>query len=117
MQSVSTALDTSASTAILSSLQKFQSTHYGSQRRISQHPYVAQSHSSEAEIDIRVAGEKTGPVTGPPPPASDESKNAILSASQEDSTGQSAPGQDGGDKDAGKKVKSEKECTDISAFV
>lgn len=69
------------------------------------------------EANGRQAGEKTGPVTGAPPPVSDESKNAILQASNEDVVGQSAPGQDGGDKDAGKKQKSEKECTDDSAFV
>jgi len=56
-------------------------------------------------------------VTGPPPPVSSESKNAILQAAQQDVTGQSAPGQDGGDKEAPKKQKTEKECMDISAFV
>jgi len=57
------------------------------------------------------AGEKTGPSTGMPPPISDEIKSALLRAAHEDATGQQDPGQDGGDKEAGKKVKTEKECT------
>lgn len=56
-----------------------------------------------------VAGEKTGPVTAPPPSLGQESKEAILGNASNEATGQSAPGQDGGDKNADKKVKSEKE--------
>ena len=54
-------------------------------------------------------GEKTGPVSGQPPPVSEEAKGAVLEASNHDATGQSAPGRDGGEKNAEKKVKSEKE--------
>ena len=54
---------------------------------------------------------KTGPVTGQPPPVSSEVTEAILKSSEQDPQGQNAPGQDGGDKDAGKKVKTEKERT------
>ncbi|KAL2357681.1 valyl-tRNA synthetase-like protein [Cryomyces antarcticus] len=54
-------------------------------------------------------GEKTGPVTGPPPSLSNETTSALLGASEQDPTGQHAPGKDGGDRDAGKKLKSEKE--------
>ncbi|TKA78490.1 Valine--tRNA ligase, mitochondrial [Cryomyces minteri] len=54
-------------------------------------------------------GEKTGPVTGPPPSLSNETTSALLGASEQDPTGQHAPGKYGGDRDAGKKVKSEKE--------
>ena len=64
-----------------------------------------------------IAGERTGPVTGPPPAVGSDSKNAILNAAENDPTGQSAPGKDGGDKEAPKKEKTEKECTDVSAFV
>lgn len=56
-----------------------------------------------------LAGEKTGPVTGQPPSASSETASAILAASKDDPMGQHEGGQDGGDKEAGKKVKSEKE--------
>lgn len=38
----------------------------------------------------------------------------ILGASEHDPIGQSAPGRDGGEKDAERKVKSEKERTDSS---
>ncbi|KXS96898.1 hypothetical protein AC578_6221 [Pseudocercospora eumusae] len=54
-------------------------------------------------------GEKTGPATGQPPPPSAESKNAILEAANGDIKGQSAPGKDGGDANAPKKEKTEKE--------
>lgn len=37
---------------------------------------------------------------------------ALLGAAKDDPIGQHEGGQDGEDKDAGKKVKSEKECTD-----
>lgn len=56
-----------------------------------------------------VPGVKTGPVSGQPPPVSDEAQDQILKASETNGIGQSAPGRDGGDKDASKKVKSEKE--------
>ena len=54
-------------------------------------------------------GEKTGPVTGQPPPPSDDAKAAILEAANGDLKGHNAPGKDGGDKAGEKKVKSEKE--------
>lgn len=54
-------------------------------------------------------GEKTGPVSGQPPPPSDDTKAALLGAANGDLKGLSAPGQDGGDKAAEKKEKSEKE--------
>jgi valyl-tRNA synthetase len=56
-----------------------------------------------------IPGEKTGPITAPPPSLGEDSKKAILENASNEATGQSAPGKDGGDKDAGKKVKSEKE--------
>ena len=55
------------------------------------------------------SGEQTGPVTGAPPKLSDDTKNAVLNAASEQHVGQSAPGKDGGDKDVGQKLKSEKE--------
>lgn len=58
-----------------------------------------------------LAGEKTGPISGPPPQASEETTSAILEATKSDPIGQHAGGHDGGDKEAGKKAKSEKECT------
>ncbi|KAI9812446.1 MAG: hypothetical protein M1827_004677 [Pycnora praestabilis] len=63
--------------------------------------YNAASHNS--------MGAKTGPVTGQPPPLSEEAKDAITGSANGDSIGQHAPGQDGGDKQEGEKMKSEKE--------
>ena len=60
---------------------------------------------------MNVAGEKTGPVSGPPPQASEETISAVLEAAKSDPLGQHIGGKDGGDKEAGKKVKSEKERT------
>ena len=54
-------------------------------------------------------GEKTGPVSGQPPPPSNETKDALLAAANGDVKGHNAPGKDGGDKDSEKKQKSEKE--------
>ena len=42
-----------------------------------------------------VAGEKTGPVTEPPPELPSDAKNDIIGASLEDQVGQHAPGRDG----------------------
>lgn len=57
-----------------------------------------------------IPGEKTGPVSGQPPSLSSDAKDAILGASQQDATGQHAPGKDAGTDMIGeKKVKSEKE--------
>ncbi|KAI9662360.1 MAG: valine--tRNA ligase [Bathelium mastoideum] len=56
-----------------------------------------------------IPGENTGPATGQPPSVSKETAETLVNASQQDPIGQQAPGRDGGDKDAGKKVKSEKE--------
>jgi valyl-tRNA synthetase len=56
-----------------------------------------------------ITGEKTGPMTAPPPALDTASKNDILAAANSDALGQSAPGKDGGEKDGQKKVKSEKE--------
>ena len=58
------------------------------------------------------AGEKTGPITGQPPQVSSEATAALLGAQKTDALGQHEGGQDGGDKDEGKKVKNEKERTD-----
>jgi valyl-tRNA synthetase len=58
------------------------------------------------------SGEATGPVTGHPPPTSDETKAALLDAANSDATGQNAPGPDSREQDTGKKVKSEKERED-----
>lgn len=55
------------------------------------------------------AGEKTGPISGQPPPASSETTAALFGASKNDPMGQHEGGKDNGDKDAPKKVKSEKE--------
>ncbi len=57
-------------------------------------------------------GEKTGPVTGAPPPLADDTKAAIVGGEKSDPMGQHEGGKDGGDKDEGKKVKSEKERED-----
>ncbi|KAI9835709.1 MAG: hypothetical protein M1819_001886 [Sarea resinae] len=54
-------------------------------------------------------GEKTGPTSGHPPAVSEETKAAISGAQSGEPTGQNASGQDGGDKQLGKKVKTEKE--------
>ncbi|KAK3054361.1 hypothetical protein LTR09_004629 [Extremus antarcticus] len=56
-----------------------------------------------------VTGDKTGPVSGQPPPPSDDTKSAILEAANGDLKGHNAPGKDGGDKAEGTKQKSEKE--------
>ncbi|KAK4890586.1 hypothetical protein LTR27_010748 [Elasticomyces elasticus] len=56
-----------------------------------------------------IPGLTTGPQTGPPPALSDDAKAAILGAAESDPKGTNVPGQDGGDKDGDKKVKSEKE--------
>ena len=58
------------------------------------------------------AGEKTGPVSGQPPQASSETTSALLGAQKTDPLGQHEGGQDGGDKEGGQKVKSEKEGAD-----
>ena len=54
-------------------------------------------------------GIKTGPVSGQPPPASSEATAAILGAAQKDPIGHHEGGHDRGDKEAGTKIKSEKE--------
>lgn len=54
-------------------------------------------------------GEETGPVSGKPPPLSNETKAAVADAAESSATGSHVPGQDGGEK----KVKSEKECMPI----
>jgi len=56
-----------------------------------------------------IVGEKTGPATGQPPSLSNEAKDAIVGAAEQDAIGQSTPGKDRGEKDLGKKVKTEKE--------
>ncbi|KAL9609510.1 MAG: hypothetical protein Q9167_005728 [Letrouitia subvulpina] len=57
----------------------------------------------------QLAGAKTGPVTGPPPPTSSEITSEILGSADKDPMGQHQGGKDGGDKNEQKKVKSEKE--------
>jgi hypothetical protein len=64
-----------------------------------------------------IVGEKTGPVTGLPPPVSDETKAALADATNASPTRSHVPGQDAGSKagtpqaaEGEKKVKSEKEC-------
>lgn len=58
-----------------------------------------------------IPGEKTGPVTGAPPALDDKAKSAVLSASEKEPTGQSAPGREGpeqvGDKATNAAVSSE----------
>lgn len=63
-----------------------------------------------------IVGEETGPVSGPPPPVSNEAKAALSEAAASSPLGSHVPGQDAGSKigtaeAAGgeKKVKSEKE--------
>lgn len=58
--------------------------------------------------NTETAGEKTGPVSGPPPSASIETTAAILEASKDDSTGQHEGSRGNGDQEAPKKIKSEK---------
>jgi hypothetical protein len=55
-----------------------------------------------------VTGEKTGPITAPPPALSDDIKKDILDAANADGTGQSAPGREN-EKGVEKKEKSAKE--------
>jgi valyl-tRNA synthetase len=55
-----------------------------------------------------VAGEKTGPITAPPPALSDDIKKDVLDAANADGTGQSAPGREN-EKGVEKKEKSAKE--------
>jgi len=66
-------------------------------------------------------GEETGPVSGNPPPVSNETKTALKNATNSSATGSHTPGQDAGSKvgtaqavEGEKKVKSEKELTDTS---
>ena len=70
-------------------------------RRFAQMALNAASHAPP--------GLKTGPVSGQPPPASTETTAALLGAAKNDPIGQHEGGQDHGDKEAGVKVKSEKE--------
>lgn len=65
-----------------------------------------------AKLNVFPAGAKTGPITGPPPEVSSETAAALLGAQKNDPLGQHEGGQDGGDKEAGTKVKSEKERMD-----
>lgn len=71
-------------------------------------------HSS---LRFLLAGEKTGPITGQPPPVDKDVASDLLGSSEKDPVGQSAPGRDGGDPEAGKKIKSEKERTDSSSEI
>jgi valyl-tRNA synthetase len=73
-----------------------------------------------ADILLPAVGEETGPVSGKPPALSNEVKAAVKDAASSSLAGSHVPGQDAGGKvetgQAGtseKKVKSEKECTDI----
>lgn len=50
-------------------------------------------------------------MSGQPPAPSAETTEALLSSAQKDPQGQNAPGQDGGDAEAPKKQKTEKERT------
>lgn len=59
-----------------------------------------------------IAGVKTGPVTEQPPQASSDAVSDLLGASKDDPMGQHQGGNDGGEKDAEKKLKSEKERMD-----
>ena len=71
------------------------------------------ARDSDHAINLNLlAGVKTGPVTEQPPQASSEAMSDLLGSSQKDPMGQHQGGQDGGDKNADKKVKSEKERTD-----
>ena len=59
--------------------------------------------------EFYIAGVKTGPISGQPPSASQETTAALLGASRDDPMGQHEGGQDRGDKEASQKIKSEKE--------
>jgi len=55
-------------------------------------------------------GEATGPIApGGPPQASSEVIDAILASAEKDPLGQHAGGQDGGDRDPGREVMTDKE--------
>ena len=69
------------------------------------------AHPPSTILIFMIGGEKTGPVSGPPPQVSEETTSAILGAAKSDPLGQHSGGQDGGDKGADKKIKSEKERT------
>ena len=58
-----------------------------------------------------IAGVNTGPVSGQPPSASQETTAALIGASRDDPMGQHEGGQDRGDKEAPQKIKTEKERT------
>jgi valyl-tRNA synthetase len=55
-----------------------------------------------------IAGEKTGPITAPPPAVAEDTKKDLLDSAQADGTGQSAPGREN-EKGVDKKEKSAKE--------
>lgn len=69
------------------------------------------SHSTMAlnAASHNPAGVKTGPISGQPPPLSSETAAAVSDASRQDKLGHNEGGRDGGDKQAGAKIKSEKE--------
>lgn len=77
-------------------------------------PQATTKHYSSPNKRLLSAGVKTGPISGQPPPTSSETTSALLAAAKDDPMGQHEGGQDGGDKDAEKKVKSEKDRTDPS---
>ena len=63
-------------------------------------------------------GEQTGPISGKPPPVSDETKAVLTEMAKSSVGGQHAPGKGAGSKvgtaetvNGEKKVKSEKDCT------
>ncbi|KAJ4287390.1 hypothetical protein N0V90_012789 [Kalmusia sp. IMI 367209] len=56
-----------------------------------------------------VTGERTTPNSAAPPPVAEDSKKDILAHANAEGTGQSAPGQDGGEKNVEGKVKTAKE--------
>lgn len=72
--------------------------------------HSAVENKALTRADLATAGEKTGPVSGQPPSVSAEVTNDILASANKDPKGTSAIGQDGGDSEAPKKAKSEKEC-------
>lgn len=71
---------------------------------------------NNANSNLFLVGEPTGPVSGQPPKVSESTKAALSSAAENETTGSHVGGKDAGSKigtpgAGGEKVKSEKECT------
>lgn len=87
-------------------------------RALLRRPFLSFTHPARRAFSYNMAlnaashnipGEKTGPVSGQPPPVSQDTKAAVADAANSDATGANAPGKDGGDKQGEKKEKTERE--------